>query len=193
MDFMSSQTAQNLARAFAGECQARIRYSLYANVAAKEQLQYLSRLIEEISSNEMMHAKVFLEHIARHSGGPVNNMHVNAGYPMVYGTTVVNLKAAKDAELQEATEVYPAFAQVAANEGFPEIERSFNLIAQVEQDHNRIFATIHQKLVSGTLYKSDKPVLWKCSVCGHIHMQTEAWQVCPLCSHPQGFVVIHTD
>lgn len=190
MDFMSSKTVVNLERAFAGECQAQNRYKFYAEKAREGGLVYLARVLEEIAQNEYAHSQVFFNHISKHAGTPVDNITIDAGYPVKIGETAENMSFAASGEHEEHTVIYPAFAEEAAREGYPEIAASFKLIAQVETEHEKIFNMLHEKLTSEALYKSQGMTTWKCSFCGHTHTGTEAWDVCPLCGHSKGYVEI---
>ena len=118
MDFLQSQTCQNLARSFAGESQARNRYTVYALQARKEKQEYLARLFEQTADNEKVHAQEFLEMLVKLAGGPVHNLDIDAGYPYDLGNTAENLQFAAQGEDQEHREVYPAFARTAREEGF---------------------------------------------------------------------------
>jgi len=190
MDFLSSQTIINLGRAFAGESQARNRYELYAYQAKKDGYEYMSNLICEIAGNEFAHAERFFNMIKTYSTDPVKNIKIDAGYPYDIATTTGNMKFAADGEHMEATSIYPEFAQIAKSEGFSDIENLFKLIAKVESHHNKIFKQLNEKLSSGTLYKSDTPTEWQCMYCGHQFTSNNAWEKCPLCGKPQGWVIL---
>lgn len=187
MDFKSSETIVNLGRAFAGECQARTRYRFYMSQAKKENYGYIAELLNTLVRNEFEHAEVFFKHILSHTNDAVNNLNIDAGYPFTYAGTLQNMADAAAAENHEGTLIYPKFADIAKQEGFPEIEASFRLIAKVEVCHNKMLQEIHDKMAAGNLYKSPTPIKWKCSVCGHEHTMNDCWEVCPLCGHPQGY------
>ncbi len=180
-----TQTAANLARAFAGESQARNRYTFYASVARKEGHANLAAVFAEIAENERAHARAFFDLIIEGLGNV--NAHVDAGYPFALGNTSENLQYAADGEKEEWTEVYPSFADIAKSEGYPEVEFIFRKIAVIEKDHEEQFRGYKKKLDSQTLYKVGQNVVWRCSNCGHLHEGPEALQVCPVCKHPQGY------
>ena len=133
MDFMQSETRINLARAFAGESQARNRYTIYADIARKEGQEYLARIFQETADNEKVHGEEFLEMIQKHAPAPQENIHIDAGYPFPLGSTAQNLAFAAAGELEEFTTAYPAFAELAKREGFQDVARLFEQIATIEQ------------------------------------------------------------
>jgi len=189
MEFLKSQTAVNLARAFAGESQARTRYSIYAHQASKENLQAIAALFDEVASQELSHASRFLKRFAELAKMPIANMDLDAGYPFEFAGTRINLRASRDHEAEEAFEVYPVFAQTARAEGFVAEGTLFDLVAKIELGHSKLFGDLADALEAGTLYHSDEPVLWRCQNCGHEQLLTDPWQVCPVCLHGQGFVL----
>ncbi len=186
MEFKDSQTMINLARAFAGESQARNRYTMYAYQARKEGSEYIARLFEETADNEYAHAKEFFNLIILH-GGNMDNIDIDAGYPFSVGTTVENLCFAADGENQEHVDAYPAFAECAKQEGFMDVYEKFTMIAEIEGLHHRVFTDAQNQLKNGTLYKRSEPYSWRCINCGHVHFGTEPWDACPVCHHPTGF------
>jgi rubrerythrin len=190
MDFMTSQTIENLAKAFIGECQAYMRYSFYAEQAVKEKHNYIATVFNQIASNEKAHAKIFFNHIAAHSGKPVDDININSGYPFKIGNTESNTLYSKAAEEEENSSVYPAFAKTAKEEGFTDIEKSFSLTALIEGSHAKMFESLNVRLSGNTLYTSSFPAVWRCSVCGYTQSSDSSWTVCPLCGHPQGYVEI---
>ena len=186
MEFKDSQTMINLARAFAGESQARNRYTMYAYQARKEGNEYIARLFDETADNEFAHAKEFFNLIILH-GGNMDNIDIDAGYPFSIGTTTENLGFAADGENQEHVDAYPAFAQCAKEEGFMDVYEKFTMIAEIEGLHHRVFADAQNQLQNGTFYKRPEQYSWRCINCGHIHFSTEPWDTCPVCHHPTGF------
>lgn len=182
-----TQTADNLARAFAGESQARNRYTIYAEYAKSEGHDILNAIFTFVAENERAHAKVFYDLLIEGLGNAT--LEFSADYPFAMGSTVQNLGYAAEGENHEWTEVYPAFADIAKQEGFPEVEYAFRSIANIEKGHYQEFTKFKTKLESGTLYKSMQPTKWKCTNCGHIHEGTEAPGICPVCKHPQGFFI----
>lgn len=191
MDFNSSQTLINLARSFAGESQAGMRYQLIAKQATAEGLAVLADTVRTIAKNETHHAKTFFFMIIEKAGSLDNVDLQSAGYPYHFKTLEENLKFAMEDERAEFENIYSNFANVAKDEGFPDVAAIFNMVAGVEKEHNIIFRYLHDAVKSGTLYKTEEPSLWVCSECGYRHTSKEAWEVCPLCKATQGFVEIH--
>ena len=190
MQFEKTKTYQNLASSFAGECQAGMRYQMIAKLAMQEQLKCLSDAIRTIAKNETFHATQFFNTMIEKAGSK-ENVKLDAGYPFHAGTLLEGLKFAESDEKDEASEIYPAFALTAEEEGFKDVAALFKMVAEVEKQHNVIFNYLKQAVKDGTLYKCDKPILWICSQCGHMHVATEAWQTCPLCKAGQGYVELH--
>lgn len=190
MDFTKTKTYQNLANAFAGECQAGMRYQMVAKLAMQEELKTLSDTIRHIAKNETLHATQFFNQIIE-KGGSKENIKLDAGYPFHAGTLLEGLKFAEGDEKDEATEIYPNFAKIAEEEGFKDIAKLFELVAKVEEQHQAVFKYLANAVKNGTLYKNDTPILWICSECGHAHTSTEAWKICPLCKSKQGYVELH--
>ena len=190
MQFEKTQTFQNLARSFAGECQAGMRYQLIAQAAMQEGYKTLADEIKTIAKNETVHARRFFESLQEKGGGK-DNISLDAGYPFHAGSLVEGLKFAAMDEKSESTEIYPNFAETAEKEGFKDVAALFRMIGEVEKQHNVIFNYLYQAVKNGTLYKADSPILWICSECGHSHVSTEAWKVCPLCKAKQGYVELH--
>lgn len=193
MNLDTSNTLINLARAFAGESQARNRYMLYAEQARSEGLEALARTVELIAGNEFAHAREFFEHITEDVAQQFNNICIDAGYPFEKGTTIDNMRFAAEGENAESTRIYPEFARVAATEGFERISQLFNITATIERGHDAVFSELHTRLKDGTLYKRDKPVIWKCANCGFERIGTEPWDTCPMCSYAQGWVELNLD
>lgn len=186
MDFIQTQTFKNLANAFAGESQARNRYTIFAGVAQKEGYQYIRAVFEETGDNEKEHAKVFYKLLKVHAPN-TNLIHVNADYPLVYDDTLTNLKAAAAGEREEWSVIYSGFADTADQEGFPDVAKIFRKIAEVEKHHEERFARLVQDLEKGTLLKKDTSAKWKCTNCGYVHEGPEAPETCPACMYPQGY------
>ncbi|MHB8062250.1 MAG: rubrerythrin [Ruminiclostridium sp.] len=182
-----TKTSENLARAFAGESQARNRYTFYAEYAKQEGHNAIEQEIKKIADNELSHAKVFYGLLVNGMGSGSSNVNVNAGYPFELGETLANLKAAANGEHEEHSKIYPAFADVAKQEGFPEIESAFRMIANIEKEHEQKFNQLKTELEQQTLYQKKQSVQWVCTNCGHIHQGTNAPVICPVCKHPQGW------
>ncbi len=183
------QTIINLGRAFTGESAAHMRYVLYARTAKSEALEAISRIFHEVAANELAHAKIFLDLIGKHNPGAVNQ-NIDAGFPMLIGDTLDNLGSSAHGEHEEYTCVYPSFAEIATAEGFEDVARAFRGIAEIENTHYKEFSRLHTLLSEGRLYSSAQPLEWRCIHCGHILTGTQPWVVCPVCSHPQGYVAI---
>ena len=190
MQFDKTKTFCNLARSFAGESQAGMRYQLIAKLATAEEYPVLADTVRSIAKNETYHAKTFFDTLILKAGSK-ENIVLDAGYPFHFGTLEENLKFAAKDERAEFEEVYPAFAEEAEKEGFADVAALFKRVAGVEKEHNIVFNYLYEAFSGGTLYKRDKPTLWVCSECGYRATSNEAWHICPLCKASQGFVEIH--
>ena len=190
MQFENTETFKNLARAFAGECQAGMRYQMVAKLAMKEKLKTLADAVRTIAKNETVHATQFFNKIIEKTGSKENVM-IDAGYPFHIGTLAESLKFSAIDEKNETEDIYPAFSLKAKEEGFEDVAALFKMVAEVEAQHKVVFQYLHDGVRNGTLYKSEKPILWICSECGYMHVATEAWKVCPLCKAEQGYVDLH--
>lgn len=180
-----TQTEKNLLTAFAGESQARNRYSYFASQAKKAGYEQIAALFLETAENEKEHAKVFFKHL---QGGMVE---ITAMYPAgMIGTTEENLQEAADGEKAEWGTIYPDFAKVAEKEGFPEVAASFKYILQVEAHHEKRYRVLLANLEKKQVFKKDKVVKWKCRNCGYVHEGKEAPNKCPACQHPQSYYEI---
>ncbi len=164
-----SKTEENLKKAFAGESQARNKYDYYAKAARKEGFHYIAKVFEETSINEMQHAK--------------DEFKLLKGI----GDTKTNLKAAIEGEHHETSKMYPTFAKEAEEEGNVEAAKLFKEIAKVEKEHEERYKKLLEMVEKGTVFKRDKPIRWKCSKCGYIHVGTEPPEECPSCKHPQSY------
>jgi rubrerythrin len=177
-----TQTEKNLLAAFAGESQARNRYTFFASAAKKEGYEQIAAIFLETADNEKEHAKRFFKFL---EGGEVE---ITASYPAgVIGTTKDNLKAAADGEQEEHTKLYPHFAEIAKQEGFNEISVAFRTIALVEKHHEARYRKLHKQVENGTVFKKEKVVRWKCRNCGYIHEGKTPPVKCPACEHPESF------
>jgi rubrerythrin len=180
-----TKTEKNLLAAFAGESQARNRYSFYASKAKKEGYEQIAAIFQETADNEKEHAEVFFKHL---QGGDVDIM---AGYPAgVIGTTEGNLHAAAEGEKMEWGTIYPDFEQIAEEEGFPMVAHSFREIAKVEAYHERRYRKLLENVKKKQVFKKDKVVKWKCRNCGYVHEGAEAPDVCPACQHKKSYYEI---
>jgi rubrerythrin len=186
MNMKGSQTEKNLLAAFAGESQARTRYSFFASVAKKEGYEQIAALFQETADNEKEHAKIFFKYL---QGGTAE---ITATYPAgVIGTTAENLKAAADGEKMEWGTLYPQFERIAQTEGFPDIGKMFLEVGEVEEYHERRYRRLLQSLESGMTFKKDTTVLWKCRNCGYVHKGKEASLECPACGHPRAYFEVY--
>jgi rubrerythrin len=177
-----TKTEQNLLKAFAGESQARNRYSYAASVAKKEGYEQIAAIFLETAENEKQHAKRFFRFL---EGGKVE---ITAAYPAgVTGTTLDNLKAAAEGEHEEHSSLYPEFGRIAKEEGFPQVAAQFNLVAKAEMHHEDRYRELIKNLAAKTTFKKATEVKWTCRECGYIHEGTEAPDKCPCCEHPQAF------
>jgi len=181
-----TETHINLMKAFASEAQARTRYTLYAEEAKKEGYPLIQQLFEKTSDQEQVHGKVFYNHLAKEFNGQQIEIHADYPVDFYHESTVENLRASVKAEGHEHDEVYPAFAKVADEEGFPKIADHFRMIAEIENEHKRKFAEVLRQLEDKTYFKKSEPVAWECQVCGHIHFGVAAPALCVVCEHPKG-------
>ena len=180
MDLKGSKTEKNLLTAFAGESQARNRYTYAAGKARKEGFVQISLIFEETANQEKVHAKRFFSFL---QGGEVE---IQAAYPAgVVGTTAENLKGAAAGEHFEWAELYPGFGQVAKEEGFEAVAILFEKISVAEKQHEKRYLGLLANVEAGTVFKKGAPVVWRCINCGYLHEGTEAPQSCPACAHPQ--------
>lgn len=193
MDFENSQTKINLARAFAGECQDGARYQFISKQAEQEGYHYIKTLLKTLAKNEMAHAKVYYDLIVRNCKTKQCNIDIKGGYPFEFGNLLENLEDSIQTEVSQSENVYPSFAKIAEDEGFPEIAHQFELTATVENCHHLLLTQIAEKMKNKKLYSSTEPKKWKCSECGFEHTAKQAWKECPNCTMPQGYVEISID
>jgi len=181
-----TQTLENLVKAFAGESQARGRYTMYAAQARKEGYRQIENIFLETADNERVHAKRFFDYANDLLGSEIPMMvNINAAYPVAYAQTLDNLKFAADGEHEEWEILYPAFAKIAKEEGFPQVEALFTKIAAIEAHHESRYRMLAKNIADGLVFKKNATVAWKCLVCGHVHEGLEAPAVCPTCVHKQ--------
>lgn len=175
-----TRTEKNLLTSFAGESQARMRYTYFASVAKKEGYEQISAIFTETADQEKEHAKRMFKWL---EGGKVE---ITASYPAgVIGNTLENLKAAAEGEHEEWSEDYPLFADIADEEGFPEIATMYRNISVAEKGHEERYLILANLVESGTFFEKEKEVIWQCRNCGYIHVGKKAPEVCPACAHPQ--------
>ncbi len=175
-----TQTEQNILKAFAGESQARNRYTYFASQAKKDGYVQISEIFTETANQEKEHAKRLFKLL---EGGEVE---ITASFPAgVIGTTLDNLKEAAAGENYEHTDMYPGFAKVAIEEGFEEIAEIFKAIAVAEKQHEKRYLALAANIANNTVFKKDQPVVWRCRNCGYLHEGEGAPEECPACAHPQ--------
>ncbi|MFC1761694.1 rubrerythrin [Planctomycetota bacterium] len=180
MSLKGTQTEKNLMAAFAGESQARNRYTYYSSKARKEGYRQIAEIFEETANQEREHAKRLFKFM---DGGETE---ITAGFPFgVIGATVDNLRAGAAGENHEWTEMYPDFAKTAREEGFEAIAKAFAAIAVAEKQHEKRYLDLAKNIDAGKVFKKDKTVVWRCLNCGYIQEGTEAPTACPACAHPQ--------
>ena len=180
MELKGSQTEKNLLTAFAGESQARNRYTYYAGAAKKEGFRQISEIFEETANQEKEHAKRLYKFL---KGG---ELEITASFPAgTIASTSVNLEHGAAGEHYEWTEMYPSFAETARKEGFPEIAKVFESIAVAEKQHEKRYLDLKANVDAEKVFKKDEEVVWRCMNCGYIHTGKEAVTVCPACAHPQ--------
>jgi rubrerythrin len=185
MKLKGSQTEKNLLKAFAGESQARNRYTYFASVAKKEGYEQISAIFQETSDNEKEHAEIFFKYLES-SGGEL--LEITAEYPAgKIGNTEENLLAAAEGEKIEWGTLYPDFEKVAREEGFIDIADSFKEIAEVEENHEKRYRKLLENVKDKKVFKKESVVKWKCRNCGYIHEGNEAPEICPACKHTRAY------
>lgn len=177
-----TRTEQNLLKSFAGESQARSRYTFFASVAKKEGYEQIAGVFTETAEQEKEHAERFFKFL---EGGMVE---ITASYPAgMIGTTMENLAEAAAGENEEWTDLYPTFADIAEEEGFKQIAVAFRMIAKVEAEHERRYRKLLANLEEGTVFEKEEAILWQCRNCGYVFEGKKAPQKCPACEHPQAY------
>ena len=177
MELKGSKTEQNLMTAFAGESQARNKYTYFASKAKKEGYEQIAALFQETADNEKEHAKIWFKLL---NGGEI-------------GTTVDNLKAAADGENYEWTDMYAEFAKTAKEEGFDHIAYLFEEVAKIEKEHEERYLKLLENVKEGKVFEAGEVKVWKCRNCGHIVVGTKAPEVCPVCAHPKAYFEIKAE
>lgn len=177
-----TRTEQNLLKAFAGESQAMNRYLFFAKEAKKEGYEQIAAIFEKTAWQEQQHAKRFFKFL---EGGEVE---ITASYPAgIIGTTAENLKASAMGENEEWTLLYPEFAEIAKEEGFPAIAAAFKIIAKVEAEHEKRYLKLLKNIETGEVFKREEPTQWECRNCGYIHEGKNPPENCPACQHPKSY------
>ena len=177
MELKGSKTEQNLMTAFAGESQARNKYTYFASKAKKEGYEQIAAIFQETSDNEKEHAKMWFKLL---NGGEI-------------GTTAENLKAAADGENYEWTDMYDEFAKTAKEEGFARIAYLFEEVGKIEKEHEERYLKLLENVKDGKVFEAGEVKIWKCRNCGHIVVGTKAPEVCPVCSHPKAYFEIKAE
>lgn len=190
-----TKTLENLMKAFAGESQARNRYTFYGEQASEEGYDQIAELFLETADNEKVHAEIFFKHLKNGLQGesfpcPVD---ISATYPVELGNTLDNLKAAAIGENEEWDKLYPEFAKTADEEGFKEVGASFRMIGKVEEKHEYRYLKLAKNVEEGKVFKKDNRVAWKCRVCGYIHDGESAPKICPTCKMPEIYFEMHVE
>ena len=182
MGLHGSRTEKNILAAFAGESQARNRYTYFASEARKEGYIQIADIFEETASQEKEHAKRYFKFL---EGG---DLEIQTSFPAgVIGGTAANLKAAAAGEHFEWTSLYPGFAQIAQEEGFGAVAKAFSAISVAEKQHEKRYLGLLANVEAGNVFKKDRSVVWRCRNCGYLHEGKEAPQACPACTHPQTY------
>lgn len=182
MEFHGSKTEKNLLAAFAGESQARTRYTFFSSEAKKQGFEQISAIFQETSDNEKEHAQLFFKLL---KGGAVE---ITAAYPSgIIGSTTENLLAAAEGEKLEWGKLYPDSADIAEKEGFAEAAKTFRMVAKVEAYHERRYRKLLASLEQGKVFKKDTPIKWKCRNCGYVFEGSEVPEKCPVCDHPRSY------
>ena len=182
MSIKGSETEKNLLKAFAGESQARNRYTMFSKIAKKEGYEQISALFLETAANELEHAKIFFRHL---EGGAVE---ITATYPAgIEGTTSENLLASAEGEMEEWTDLYPEFAKIADEEGFKKVAASFRMIAKIEKEHEERYRKLLSNIEEDIVFETEEDTMWFCRKCGHIHFGKKAPGMCPVCKHPKSY------
>jgi len=177
MNLKGTKTEKNLLAAFAGESQARTKYTFFASQAKKEGYEQIAAIFAESADNEKEHAKIWYKLL---HGGKV-------------GTTIENLKEAAKGENDEWTSMYKTFAEEARAEGFEDIAKLFEMVGEIEKEHEARYLKLLKNLEEGKVFKKDGVVVWKCRNCGYIHVAVNAPEVCPVCNHPQAFFEVKAE
>lgn len=173
--YTGTQTEKNLQAAFAGESQARNKYTYFASVAKKDGSEQIAELFLKTAANEAYHAKMWFRELEG------------------IGSTEENLEAAADGENYEWTDMYKDFAETAEKEGFPELAAKFRMVGEIEKHHEERYRKLLQNVKEGSVFKKGEVVVWECRNCGHIVVGTEAPAICPVCQHPQTYFEVHGD
>lgn len=188
---LGSKTYLNLAKAYAGECQAQVRYKFVEYGARMEGYTALAEIIDKVVYQEFNHARMLYSFIQTADSGIIDNIDVCSGYPFKEKWDLIeNLRLAAEDEMFEADRIYPDYEKTARSEGFDDIAGLFKNLQQVENCHKMLFMDLHNQMKNKTLYKKPHPVKWKCGGCGYEHTALEADKICPLCQAKQGVFLL---
>ena len=188
MTLKGSQTEKNLMKAFAGESQARNRYTYFSSQARNDGFIQIAMVFEETANQEKEHAKRFFKFLED------GMTEITAAYPAgIIGTTIQNLKAAAEGEHEEWTELYPQFAETAKEEGFTEIATAFKMISRVEAEHERRYLKLLQNISEDKVFMKEGKVWWKCLNCGYVYQSEKALENCPACLHPKAYMQLREE
>lgn len=191
---VGTQTAENLLKAFAGESQASMRYAIFAKVAEEEGYLPIANIFTETSHNEKEHAKRFYNLLVNGYNGELPAaLEIKASYPFAKGTTADNLRAAASGENEEWTELYPEFARIAMEEGFPEVAGAFRMIMAIEKRHEARYLKLAGEVDSNEVFHREEKVMWICTECGHIHEGKNAPEKCPACLNVKQYFELFTE
>lgn len=171
MELKGTKTEKNLMEAFAGESQARNKYTYFASQAKKEGFVQISKIFEETANNEKEHAKIWFKYL---NGGKISS-------------TMENLEEAANGENYEWTDMYAKFAKEAKEEGFNELAVLFEAVAKIEKHHEERYRKLLEAVKAKTVFEKDKDIVWECANCGHVHVGSKAVELCPVCKHPQAY------
>lgn len=191
MDLKGTKTEKNLLTSFAGESQARNRYTMAAGTAKKEGYPHIAAIFEETAGHELEHAKRFFKLLKE--GGATEAIKVEWDFPTsgAYETTEENLRHAAAGEKFEFTEMYPGFAKIAEEEGFSKVAHQWRMIAHAESWHHERYLALAEQIKDGTIFKKDGKVFWRCSNCGYIHEGVSPPEKCPACQHDKAYFMLH--
>ena len=185
VNFRGSKTEQHLINAFAGESQARNRYTIFASIAKKEGYEQIAEIFEITAHNEYEHAKLFYKHI-----GTTRQGHVDSFYPFEYGSTEENLLSAINGEEEEYSILYANAEKIALEEGFDSVASTFKLVRNSEYHHAQRYKKLYENIKNGTIFDKDTPLKWICRECGYIHEGNSAPDYCPNCHHKKAYFQI---
>lgn len=191
MNFKESKTRTNLMNSFAGESQARNRYTFFASAAKKEGFEQISEIFTDTANNEKEHAKLFYKHLVALLGE--DTIQVTGTYPVILGDTLANLKEAAAGENEEWTALYPGAAKIADEEGFPKVAETFRQIAEAEKSHEERYTALAKNIANGEVFKKKGKTAWRCRNCGRIIESEEAPNICPTCQHPQDYFEVKAE